>query len=156
MPSTRNRDRDLQRTLALAKERPSDVHARMEAAYACDYTGDEHGAILHYEAAWALGVPEAERREFLVGYGSTLRNVGRVEESIALLSQAAIDFGDYAPLKLFLALSLQAGGHGKAAVATLLNVVLDLAQGSDALDGYERALGYYQRELLDQAIQPKP
>lgn len=147
------RNSDLERTLKLAQERPHDVLARIEAAYACDYIGDEQSAIAHYEAAWALGVPERERREFLVGYGSTLRNIGRVEESIALLGEAVAEFGDYAPLHVFLALSLQAGGHSKAATATLLHVVLELAQDTDALDGYERAIGYYQRELIDQSLQ---
>ena len=65
------------------------VRARIAAAFAADRIGDERAAIVHYDAAWALGVPEDVRRRFLVGYGSTLRNVGRADDAVALLSEAA-------------------------------------------------------------------
>jgi hypothetical protein len=50
----------------------------------------------------------------------------------------------------FLALALADAGHPKAALATLLGSVLDVAPPG-ALDGYERALGEYHRELLEGA-----
>jgi tetratricopeptide (TPR) repeat protein len=121
--------------------------AEIAAAYACDRRGDERAAIRHYDRAWSLGVPDDERRHFLVGYGSTLRNVGRAEEAVAILGEAALADPDYAPLRAFLALALLSAGHPRAAVATLLGVALDTARDG-ALDGYQRALGEYFRELL--------
>jgi len=124
-----------------------DVDAQIAAAYACDRAGDEHGAIRYYDRAWALGVPEAQRRHFVVGYGSSLRNVGRADEAVAILGEAAAADPDYAPFRAFLALALLSAGHPRAALATLLGVTLDVAP-QDALDGFARALDGYYQELL--------
>lgn len=141
---------DLDRLLAGAAESPSDVEAQMAAAYACDRDGREADAVRYYDAAWALGVPPEARRRFLVGYGSTLRNVGRLEESVAILGDAVAAEPDYAPYKVFLGLALHSSGEHAAAAATLLGAVLD-CHGGARLDGFERAIGEYQEELLDYA-----
>jgi predicted Zn-dependent protease len=127
-----------------------DIDELIDAAYAHDRAGDERGAIKHYDRAYQLGVPEHKRRKFLVGYGSTLRNVGRAEEAVAILAQAVIDDPDYPAFTAFLALALAEAGHPKAALATMLGCALDAAR-PDAFDGYERALGEYHRELLDKS-----
>jgi tetratricopeptide (TPR) repeat protein len=142
---------DLDRILARAAAEPSDVEARIAAAFACDRVGREREAALHYDAAWALGVPADRRRRFLVGYGSTLRNVGRLEESVAILGEAVAADPDYAPFKVFLALALHSSAQHAAAVATLLGALLDL-DGGGSLDGLERAVGEYQKELLERAV----
>jgi len=143
---------ELDQTLARAAASPSDAEARMAAAYACDRVGREAEAIVHYDAAWALGVPAAERRRFLVGYGSTLRTVGRLDESVAILGDAVAAEPDYAPYKVFLGLALHSSGQHAAAAATLLGAVLD-CHGGARLDGFERAVAEYQQELLDRALQ---
>ncbi|MCB9559906.1 MAG: tetratricopeptide repeat protein [Kofleriaceae bacterium] len=130
-----------------------DVTAAIEAAYALDRAGDEHGAIRHYDRAWRLGVPASQRKRFVVGYGSTLRNVGRTDDAVAVLAEAVRDYPDYPALQAFLGLALHSAGQPQAALATMLGVVLDLA-GAEALDGYERALGEYHDELLA-AIVPR-
>jgi catechol 2,3-dioxygenase-like lactoylglutathione lyase family enzyme len=132
---------------AAAAEAPGDVRAQMRAAYACDRFGDESEAVGYYDAAWKLGVPASERRRFLVGYGSTLRNVGRSEEAIALLRDAVDEFPDFAPLSAFLALALHRCGHHRGAMAAALDAVLAAAGDSDSLDGYDRALREYRDEL---------
>jgi Flp pilus assembly protein TadD len=147
-----NIERYLAETAALAAAEPGNVEVRVEAAYACDRYGTEEDACVHYDAAWKLGVPDPERRKFMLGYGSTLRNVGRLDDSVAILAQATNDFPDYPALRAFLALSLQSAGEHRAAVATLLGVVLDLAAGTDSLDGYDRALTYYHHEMLEEAV----
>jgi tetratricopeptide (TPR) repeat protein len=122
----------------------SEVDDEIAAAYACDRKGDERGAIVHYERAFSLGVPESERRHFLVGYGSTLRNVGRADDALGLLGEAVAADPEYAPFRAFLALALLSAGHARPAVATLLGLALDVAD----LDGFERALTAYHDELL--------
>ena len=119
-------------------------------AYAHDREGDERGAVRFYDAAYELGVPEDKRKRFLVGYGSTLRNVGRIEESVAILAQAIEDYPDYPAFTAFLALSLLDAGHPKAALASMLGCALD-ASRPGVFDGYERALGEYHQELLDKS-----
>jgi thioredoxin-like negative regulator of GroEL len=144
-------DTDLDLILERAARQPDDVEARIAAAYRLDREGREEEAVRHYDAAWGLGVPDDRRRRFLVGYGSTLRNVGRLEESVALLGEAQAADPDYPAFKVFLALALWSSGEGSAAMATALDALLDVAAGA-SLDGYERAIGEYQRELIEQAL----
>jgi hypothetical protein len=121
---------------------------RLQTAYACDRYGTEEQACVHYDAAWRLGVPASERRKFMVGYGSTLRNVGRIDESLAILTQGVADYPDYPALACFLALTLHSAGEPAAAIATLISVVIDVAEPARTLDGYERALAFYQEQLI--------
>src|SRR4051794_8477922 len=90
------------RATVLASHHPDDVRVQIAAAYACDRLGLERDAIVHYERAWDLGVPAAERPGFLVGFGSTLRNVGRVDDAVARLAEATIEFPADAALRAFL------------------------------------------------------
>lgn len=121
----------------------------IKAAYALDKAGDERGAVLHYDQAWKLGVPADVENHFLVGYGSTLRNVGRFDDAVAILGDAVAKYPGYPALQAFLALALLDAGHPKAAMAAMLGVVLDVHAGT--LDGYDRALVEYHAELLKAA-----
>jgi len=140
------------RAIALAREFPQDVRAAMAAAYACDRIGLEHDAIVHYERAYALGVTGPERPGFLVGLGSTLRNVGRAEDAVARLAEATAEFPDDAALRAFLALALHSAGHPTLALATMLEAALAAAR-PDGFGRYDRALVEYQRELVDAALE---
>lgn len=144
-------DTELEDALADAARNPDDPVARIRAAYALDSAGHESAAVTHYDAAWALGVPADRRRRFLVGYGSTLRNVGRLEQSVALLAEASAADPDYAPYRAFLALALHSSGQHALALATMMEALLAVHSGAK-LDGYERALGDYSRELIDLAL----
>jgi predicted Zn-dependent protease len=126
------------------------VEELIAKAYENDREGREREAIKFYDQAWQAGVPEGARRRFIVGYGSTLRNVGRAEDAVAILGEAVAAYPDYPALVAFLALALADAGHPKAALATMLGCALDSAKPG-VFDGYERALGEYHRELLDKA-----
>jgi tetratricopeptide (TPR) repeat protein len=128
--------------IALAARHPDDVAARLCAAYASDRWGTEEAAIVHYDAAFALGVPADVERGFFVGYGSTLRNVGRTADAIACLRAAIAKYPTYVPLRAFLALALYSAGEHAAAMATMLDALLVGAPGD-----YDRALAYYRDEL---------
>jgi hypothetical protein len=138
--------------LALARRfvasHPTDVRAQIEAAYGHDRNNLERQAIGFYDEAYRLGVPSELRRRFLVGYGSTLRNVGRIDDSVAVLAQAVADDPGYPAFAAFLALALLSAGHPKAGMAAMLGCALDVARPG-AFEGYERALAEYQRELID-------
>jgi predicted Zn-dependent protease len=128
----------------------TDVEKELAAAYANDRAGREDIAIRHYDAAYRLGVPAEQRRKFTVGYGSTLRNVGRVDDAIAVLGQAVADDPEYPAFAAFLALALGSAGDHRAALAAMLGCALDAARPG-VFSGYERALGEYHRELLEPA-----
>ncbi|MEJ7604520.1 MAG: tetratricopeptide repeat protein [Kofleriaceae bacterium] len=139
---------------ALAADQPEDVLAQIEAAYGHDHAGEEQAAIRHYDEAHRLGVPDPDRRRFLVGYGSTLRNVGRADDAVGILGQAIADDPGYPAFAGFLALALLDAGHPRAALATMLGCALDAA-GPGVFDGYERALTAYHGELL-QSLRDTP
>jgi tetratricopeptide (TPR) repeat protein len=126
------------------------VEELIAKAYEHDREGREREAIKLYDQAWKAGVPEGARKRFLVGYGSTLRNVGRAEDAVAILGEAVAAYPDYPALVAFLALALAEAGHPKAALATMLGCALDCAKPG-VFDGYERALTEYHRELLERA-----
>jgi tetratricopeptide (TPR) repeat protein len=124
---------------------PQEVEARAayERACRCDSRGEEAAAIPEYERALALGLAPEERCSALLGLGSSLRNVGRHEESVRVLRAAASEFPENAALRAFLALALHSHGEGRQAMVTLLDLVLRYAP----VGQYGRALGQY-RDLL--------
>jgi Flp pilus assembly protein TadD len=133
-----------------ADRAPDDLDAQLAAAYACDRIGLEDTAVTYYDAAWSLAarIPKEARRDFLVGYGSTLRNVGRLEDSLAVLRVAAAEHPGDAAVRAFLALSLLDSGAAAQAVGTLLDVALEFADVSPDLGRFRRALAEYRDQLL--------
>ncbi|MCW2960727.1 MAG: lactoylglutathione lyase [Thermoleophilia bacterium] len=112
---------------------------------ACDHDrhGRENDAVPRYERALTLGLVGEERRGAMLGLGSTLRNVGRVDDSVALLREAVQEFPDYPPLKVFLALSLNTQGRTGEALA----VALDVAMLDEQVQEFELALTRYRDDV---------
>ena len=108
----------------------------LERAFDYDRGGFEAEAIPHYEQAIAAGLSGEQLEKAMLGLGSSLRNVGRVEESVAVLEDACRRFPDNKALPVFLAFSLWSAGRGGEAVAIL---AARLGEGS----GYERAIRQY-------------
>jgi len=111
-----------------------------------DTRGEEAAAIPEYERALALGLPADERCQALLGLGSSLRNVGRPEESVRVLRAAVAEFPEHAALRAFLSLALHSLGDGRQAMVTLLDLIMRYAP----LGQYVRALGEY-RDVLARA-----
>jgi tetratricopeptide (TPR) repeat protein len=118
-----------------ARESPHDVAAQLDAAYACDRDGLEAEVIVFYDAAHALG---ANDPEFLIGYGSTLKNVGRLDESLAILARAEREPNVSKAARAFRALTLHRAGKSDAAIAVLVRLVaeLDVPRYRPALESY--------------------
>lgn len=134
--------------VAAARARPDDVAAQIEAAYACDGAGFEFLAAGFYDTAWELGVPQSSRREFVICYGSTLRNVGRLDEAKGLLNDHLSAHSDDRVARCFRALTSHSAGESDSAVAELLDVVIGLSSESSP-GGFWRALSEY-RDVLTQ------
>lgn len=134
--------------LRRADERPDDASAQIAAAYACDRAGDEARAATYYDAAWRLGLPsDIDRVGFMLGYGSTLKNVGRLEESEAVLRQALTLAPDHRALRLFLALTLEKKGRSAEALAEAIDVVLTQTPHTPDIQRFARALSEYVADL---------
>jgi Tfp pilus assembly protein PilF len=126
-------------TCRRARELPGDKAAQIAAAYACDRDGFEADAVLFYDAAYALGARDGE---FLVGYGSTLKNVGRLDESLEILTQAEAEPSVARASRAFRALTLHRAGASDAAIAILVRLVaeLDTPRYRPALESYAEEL----------------
>ena len=112
----------------------------LEQAVAYDRDGFEAKAIPYYERAIAAGLDDEQLRKAMLGLGSSLRNVDRVEESVSVLEDAVRRFPDHRALPVFLAFSLWSTGRADEALALLAR---RLGEGS----GYERAIGEYAGEI---------
>lgn len=124
------RDRDnMQPTidyfLDLLAQHPGNASALYEVGGAYDTAGQEEIACGYYEQALAGGLAGDELRRCLMQYGSTLRNLGRYDESLASLERARREYPDSDSVRLFLALSLHAASRSDAAVAELLELAAD-------------------------------
>jgi tetratricopeptide (TPR) repeat protein len=139
---------ELGAAMKAADTQPNNVQAQIAAAWANDDYGSEADATRHYDAAWAAGIPAESRCRFMVGYGSTLRNNDRLDESIAIHSQAIADSPTFVAYHAFLALALHRAGRHEQAMAEALTALVDA--GSENLDGYDRSLSYYRDSLAEQ------
>ncbi|MTE20059.1 tetratricopeptide repeat protein [Streptomyces sp. TRM43335] len=125
---------------------PDDPVALYEMASAHDSLGHEEEAAPLYRRALDAGLPEGRRRQATIQLASTLRNLGRVQESVALLTaerSAGSDELDDA-VAAFLALALVDAGREREAVA------LSLAALAPHLPRYGRSLTAYARGLTDE------
>jgi hypothetical protein len=116
----------------------------LERATAYDRDGYEAEAIPHYEQAIAAGLPDELLEEAMLGLGSSLRNVDRVDESVRVLEDAVRRFPDHRALPVFLAFSLWTAGRRGEALALLARRI---GEGS----GYDRAIREYADEIAREA-----
>ncbi len=117
-----------------------------ELAGAYDTAGQEERARELYERALDLGLAGDPLRRCLCQYASTLRWLGRLDESLAVTERARREFPDSDAVRVFHALTLNEAGRGDAATAELLTVitrhsdVTDLGHYADGLRGLARWL----------------
>ena len=140
------RDRDRERMgptiaafLEVLAEHPDDPHVLYEVGGAYDTAGEEETALGYYERALAAGLEGDVLRRCLLQYGSTLRNLGRFDASLAALDRALTLFPGSDSVRTWHALSLHAAGRSDAAVAALMELAADRIRTPDLLR-YEAAL----------------
>jgi Flp pilus assembly protein TadD len=131
---------------ALVERYPDDPRAHFEYAGALDYQGREAEAVAPYRRAQALGLAGDDLPRLYVQLGSTLRNVGEVEEAERFLAEGRRRFPDHAGIQVFHALALVSAGRSREAVVALLDLIATHADKID-LDGYDRAIRAYTDEL---------
>ncbi|MRX45037.1 tetratricopeptide repeat protein [Agromyces kandeliae] len=129
---------------ALAAELPADdPRGPFEAAGARDSAGLEEEAEPRYRRALELGLSGRARVEAHIQLASTIRNLGRPAESLALLDEVHADAGDLADaVAAFRALALVSTGAADAAASVALIAL------APHLTQYRRAVDAYARELV--------
>jgi len=132
---------------ALVAERPEDDPlALFEAAGARDSAGLEAEAEPLYRRALELGLPEHVAPRATIQLASTLRNLGKVDESIVLLeAQLHAHPADEwtGATAAFLALGLVSRGSEREAASVALSAL------ADYLPLYQRSVRGYAAELLE-------
>ena len=127
---------------------PGNPYVLYEVGGAYDTAGREEEAVTYYEQAFAAGLEGDAVRRCLIQYGSTLRNLDRFEESVAVLERARREFPGSDSVRLFLALSLHAAGRGDRAVGELLELAAERIDSAD-VRRYEAALRGNAEYLLE-------
>lgn len=133
------------RMRSLTAERPDDAVAAFQLAGALDSTGDEREAAEHYRRAFDAGLPGALLRPATVQYASTLRNLGRADDAVLLLSTERDRVSDELDdaVRAFLALALVDAGRPTEAAGVALGAL------APHLPRYTRSLAAYAAELRD-------
>jgi tetratricopeptide (TPR) repeat protein len=133
-----------------ADAHPDDAVAWFQYGGGLDYTDHEAEAMVAYECAFALGVEGLDpddRPRIYVQAGSTLRNLGRLDEARTLLKAGQTRFPGVRALIVFQALVEVSAGRDRAAIDLLFEVILSEGAGDDSIAQYTRALSYYANEV---------
>ncbi|PIF47508.1 tetratricopeptide repeat protein [Chryseobacterium sp. 52] len=118
--------------------------ADFEKACAYDSTGFEKNAEPLYRSALNLGITGLRRRRARIQLASTLRNNGKIHESIEILREEKENYSDELndAVNSFLALSLSSINQDKEALS------LVLASLSVHLPRYNQSVYNYSQELI--------
>ena len=130
---------------ALVAELPAgDAIGCFERASARDSTGQSDKAIPLYRAALAAGLSGTRRRRATIQLASSLRTVGEVAESEALLRAELLQPSDEldGAVRAFLALALVEAGREREAVSVSLTAL------AKYLPRYNRSLARYAERLV--------
>lgn len=138
------RDEGVAAMHALADTCPAtDGRAAFELAGMYDSMGFEAEAGAEYERALEIGLDEARHAQLAVQYGSTLRNLGRLDEAIAVLQAAPTHEATGSAPRIVLALALHSAGRKDEALRVAIEAQID------ALPRYQRSMRNYARALTD-------
>jgi tetratricopeptide (TPR) repeat protein len=131
----------------------SDAEREYELGSVHDSAGRGQEAIPHYERALELGLPAPLAPRALLQLGSSLRNVGRNDEALALFDDALLRFPDDAALRLFRAFALVTAGRDREALVDVLNLARTRIDAPE-IRRYARSLEGYTLELAGPAGHP--
>jgi hypothetical protein len=124
---------------------PGDPDGLFERAASLDSTGHSDLAVPLYEHALEAGLAGERRRRAVIQMASSLRNLDRSQESVALLTaelQAGSDYLDDA-VKTVLALALTDVGREREAVSVAIGAL------AAHLPRYQRSMANYARLLVE-------
>jgi tetratricopeptide (TPR) repeat protein len=85
----------------LIEKYPKSARAVFELANAYDYLGKEEEAIPLYEKAIQIGLTSEYEAYALLQLGSSLRNVGRVDDAIRILTDAEGRYPELPSISMF-------------------------------------------------------
>jgi tetratricopeptide (TPR) repeat protein len=129
----------------LVRKFPNHGIVNYQCAWSFDVLGLEKEAILYYEKAIELGLPEKDLKEAYLGLGSTYRTIGEYEKSKKLLLEG-IDRYENNGLKVFLSMALYNLGEHTEAMRLLLSIIAETSADESVIT-YKKAIEYYSIRL---------
>jgi hypothetical protein len=136
---------------ALVAELPAgDPVAAFERAAAWDSTGHSDRAVPLYREALRGRLPGERRRRAVIQLASSLRNLGRAQESVELLTGERAAGGDHLgdAVAAVLALALADAGRPREGVGVAVAAL------APHLPRYQRSMAAYARALTEDAPRP--
>jgi tetratricopeptide (TPR) repeat protein len=129
----------------LAEELPA-PEAAYERGGAFDSTGHPDRAVPLYREALERGLDGSRRRQCVIQLASSLRNLGAVEESVALLEAERARGSDELDdaVSAFLALALVSAGRDREAVSVVLGAL------APHLPRYQRSVTNYAQDISEE------
>lgn len=124
---------------AVLERHPDDPAVLYEVGGAHDTAGEEETAATYYQRALDAGLDGTLLRQCYLQYGSTLRNLGRLDESLALFDRGLERFPESESLILFRALTLHAAGRPSQALGSVFELIANRFR-TDEVVRYEAAL----------------
>ncbi len=125
---------------------PGHAISTFELAAAKDSTGHPDEAVPLYRAALAAGLVGTRRRRAVIQLASSLRNLGEVDESIAMLeaelTRESSDLDD--AVRAVLALGYASAGRDREGLALVLEAL------AAHLPRYQRSMANYARALVSE------
>jgi tetratricopeptide (TPR) repeat protein len=111
----------------------------LASAFRHDKAGRESKAVPDYRQALKLGLEPADERIALICLASSYRNLGQLDEALAVITKARRAFPHDAVVDSFAALILVDSGHPQRAVR-VLGLALCQHAVPGALDGFDAVL----------------
>jgi len=129
---------------------PEDARLVFELASAVDAAGRERDAVPLYQEALAAGLREPHRHRAQIQAASSYRHLGQPEAALQLLDEVNVSYPGSASVAALRALAMLDSGHAAAAVADLVDALLDHAADEDTT-AYRRALHTHADEVRDRS-----
>lgn len=136
----------LDQLLALDAAHPHVAEIAYQIAWTLDSQDRGAEALPHYERAIALGLPPNELSGALLGFGSTLRNLGQPNRAAEVLENGRTHFPENREFDVFLALVRHDQGRHAEALQLVLNTLLDTSEDI-GVTAYQRALRFHSQRL---------
>ena len=131
---------------SILEDDPDHADANYQMAWNCDILERERAAIDYYIRAIDGGLSVEDRRDALLGLGSTYRAIGEYANAVQTFRKASREFPDAPEFAVFLSMALYNTGDYQESVSTLLKLVAETSS-SPAIQKYQRAILYYHDKL---------
>ncbi len=126
----------------IVKKYPNSARAKFELGNVYDYLGQEMQAIPLYEEALEMGLKDEWEAYALIQLGSSLKNVGKLNDALEVLTEAETRFPHLLSISMFLGITLHHANRESEGMKTVLKAVMrqmkttDIERYSFALDNY--------------------